>query len=503
MNRVVGVLVGSVVLAASASALCAQSGSTPVHYGETFLTRHTVTCAGTRVPLVATVKPTIIVDSSGAPAVNFVSFAYVRDDVRDRSNRPVIFAFGGGPTGSSMAYHMFLLGPKVIRDPAHEPGASYSETLLDNTDCLLDIADAVLIDPAETGFSRILPGGKKANYFSVAGDLASIAQFIRAWMKENGREASPLYILGGSYGSVRAIRLAWDLRNTAKPVDGIIMTANSTMMQELPGPLGMASTLPTLTMTALYHGKLDRRGRSDSAIMAETYKWAMTEYLGALNTFNDLTPAERASWADQLAARTAISADLILANDLAVSGLFNRELLKDKGLVLNNQNDARFTARAPNRASPSTSRPPAGQQNAAQGGGGGVRYATSPSFAAYLKDYLGVTYPLSEYIDVTPGPDWDYSGPPEARTAIGRNDWRRMLRETMEVNPKLRVYSVNGYQDMLTTAGQARALFSRTKLPRDRFVIREYEGGHGLTRYLPTSKLIATDIRQMLMTQQP
>jgi carboxypeptidase C (cathepsin A) len=495
MKRVCGVI--AVVLVAAPGALAAQSDSTPVPYGKTFTARHTVTCGGTRLPLVATMKSTIVVDSAGAPAVSFVSFAYVRDDVRDRSDRPVIFGFGGGPTGAAMGYHMYLIGPKVIRDPAHEPGATFNETLLDNAHCIFDVADAVMIDPAESGFSRILPGGKKSYYFSVAGDLASIGQFIRTWMKENGREASPLYILGGSYGSVRTVRLAWDLRNTAKPVDGIIMTANSTMIQELAGALGVATSLPTMTMTALHHGKIDRRGRSDSAIMAEAYKWSMTEYLGALHTFNDMTAAERASWAEELAGRTGISAAHFLANNLAISGqLFSRELLKAEGRVLNNPNDARATAPAPPPPVP-------GQAPSARGpapaGGGASRPATSRAFASYMKDYLGVTYPMSEYWESTPGTDWDYSGPPEARTAIGRNDWAKMLRETMEVNPRLRVYSVNGYQDMLTTAGQARLLFSRNRLPRDRITIREYPGGHPLQRYLPTAALIARDIRQFLM----
>jgi carboxypeptidase C (cathepsin A) len=397
----------------------------------------------------------------------------------------VIFAFAGGPSNASTAYHMRLLGPKRIMDPEPEH-ASEGSRIVDNPDCMLDIADIVLIDPAETGFSRILPGGQRSYFYSVNGDVASIEQFITRWLQAHARESSPRYVMGGSYGSVRVVRMAWDFLRAGHPVDGIIMTGNATMEQETVGPLGFATSLPTLTMVALYHGAIDRAGRSDSAIVNEAYRFAMREYLGVLSTVYDLTPAERATWAATLHARTGISAEYFLANDLAISNRsFMRQLLKDKGLVLSSVYDGRLTAPA-SAASPPTS-------------------ADLDLFRQYMKDQLGVSYPMNEYAASAPNTSaWDYSGPPGVRSvtrADRGNDWPAMLAEVMAKDPHVRLYSANGYYDMQAPLGQARYLFSRTKLPRDRIVVREAPGAHGLYTDPPTAAKIAGDLRRMLATR--
>src|SRR5690349_14461496 len=73
----------------SASAAAQQPAAIP--YNATFVTKHAGVFGGERIAYTATVAPTILTDSGGAPAVNFVSTSYVRDDVRDPKNRPVIF----------------------------------------------------------------------------------------------------------------------------------------------------------------------------------------------------------------------------------------------------------------------------------------------------------------------------------------------------------------------------------------------------------------------------
>ena len=466
------------------SAAVSQNGTAPP-YNQTFVTKHTAVFGGERVAYTATVAPTILTDSTGAPTVNFVSTSYVRDDVGDPKNRPVIFGLAGGPSNASNAYHTRFLGPKRIMDPV--PGhEAEGPRLVDNPSGILDVADVVLVDPAETGFSRILPAGKQSYFYSVNGDVASIEQFIGAWLKSHGRESSPRYVMGGSYGSVRSIRIAWELQRAGRPLDGIIMTGNSSMLQEMNGPLAVAADLPTYTMTALYHGKIDRAGRSDAEIADEAYKFALREYLGALTALQDLTPAERASWAAKLQARTGISAEYFLAHDLAIPRQrFMAELLKDKGLVLSNNNDGRVATPANKPLSEEPDR-------------------NLELFRAYLRDELKVTYPVTEYASAAPNTrGWNYDGPPDARRADGGNDWPRMLREVMEKDPNFRVYSANGYYDLTSAMGQALYLFSKTKLPRDRVVVHNNVGGHGLYADPPTAAAIAQDVRTMLAARRP
>src|SRR5689334_10606145 len=106
----------AVAAANTPASAIAQTPAALAPYNQTFTTKHTGVFGGERVTYTATVGPTILSDSAGAPAVNFVSTSYVRDDVRDAKNRPVIFGFAGGPSNASNAYHMRMLGPKRILD---------------------------------------------------------------------------------------------------------------------------------------------------------------------------------------------------------------------------------------------------------------------------------------------------------------------------------------------------------------------------------------------------
>jgi carboxypeptidase C (cathepsin A) len=55
------------------------------------------------VSYLATVGPTILRDASGQPTINIVSTAYVCSDVKDPSQRPVIFVWGSSGFASDLA----------------------------------------------------------------------------------------------------------------------------------------------------------------------------------------------------------------------------------------------------------------------------------------------------------------------------------------------------------------------------------------------------------------
>jgi carboxypeptidase C (cathepsin A) len=482
MNRLIGLAAAIAVFATAPVALAQPAPA----FDKTFVTHHTGVFGGQKVNYTATVASSVLTTPEGKPGVNFVTTDYVRDGVADASKRPVIFAWAGGPSGPSTAYHMRMLGPRQVIEP---PRGRESEpaTIRDNPDALLDIADIVLVDPAETGFSRVLPDGKRAYYYSVGGDAASIIQFMDRWLKAHGRENSPRYVMGGSYGSVRSIRVAYESMKAGRSVDGVIVTANSTMIQEMGGIVGPAATLATYADVAAYHGKADRRGRSDQQITDEAYRFAMHEYLPALATVQDATSGERAAMADKLSAMTGVPAKDILANDLVISrDMFNKGLLKAEGRVLNDQYDGRnSTLAADPKPAPAS---------------GGAH--TNEMFLTYMAKELGVTYPMDQYAMQAPdsGKTWNYDAPAEAKRGDGGNDWGTQLKKVMAANPKLRFYSANGYYDMTSALGQARWFFSRTKLPRERVEVHEYPGGHGLYADPETARLISRDIRKMITT---
>ncbi len=90
-------------------------------------------------------------DKDGKEAGEVVFTAYTVEG----PNRPVTFAFNGGPGASSVYLNFGAIGPKHLEGVGNE-GDSPSDpaTLVDNPGTWLDFTDLVFIDPIGTGFSR-------------------------------------------------------------------------------------------------------------------------------------------------------------------------------------------------------------------------------------------------------------------------------------------------------------------------------------------------------------
>ena len=58
--------------------------------------------------------------------------------------------------------------------------------LVANPDSWLPATDLVFIDPIGTGFSRAEPGIDASRFYSVDGDVSSIAEFIRLYLAKYG-----------------------------------------------------------------------------------------------------------------------------------------------------------------------------------------------------------------------------------------------------------------------------------------------------------------------------
>src|SRR5262249_26480402 len=76
--------------------------------------------------------------------------------VMEGADRPVTFAFNGGPGAASVYLNLGAIGPKHV--PFGDQGDSPSNppVLADNPGTSLDFTDLVFIDPIGTGFSRLL-----------------------------------------------------------------------------------------------------------------------------------------------------------------------------------------------------------------------------------------------------------------------------------------------------------------------------------------------------------
>ncbi|OLE23003.1 MAG: peptidase S10 [Actinobacteria bacterium 13_1_20CM_3_71_11] len=252
----------------------------------------------------------------------------------DAAERPVTFAFNGGPGSSSVWLHLGLLGPRRVLSGDVGTPEPPPYRLVDNAETLLAHSDLVFIDPVSTGYSRATKGEKPKEYHGFQGDLESVGEVIRLWTTRHGRWLSPKYLCGESYGTLRAAALSEHLfQRHGMYLNGIVLisavldlgTLEFFPGNDLPYPL----ILPTYAAIAHYHGKHGDRPLAD--VLAEAEAFATRDYPWALDRGTRLSTVERADAVARLARLTGVSEDYVDRVDLRIEHIrFFTELLRDR-----------------------------------------------------------------------------------------------------------------------------------------------------------------------------
>ncbi len=263
--------------------------------------------------------------------------AYELDGVKDRSTRPLTFAFNGGPGSSSIWLHMGAVGPKrvVMEDEGWMPKPPFRyET---NAQTWLDQTDLVFIDPVGTGFSRAAKADLDKKYWGYKGDIESVGEFIRLYLARYKRWTSPLFLAGESYGTTRAAGLAGHLVDQGIAFNGIILISSALDFNVF--RFGRANDMPyvlfvpTYAATAWYHKKLSPalQARPVAEVTADVKAWAEAKLAAALMKGDRLDDVERKSVARKLAEYTGLDVDYVLGTNLRVDIFrFCKELLRDE-----------------------------------------------------------------------------------------------------------------------------------------------------------------------------
>ncbi len=431
-----------------------------------------------------------LIPISSKPGKQDATAGYVSYTGPARADRPVIFIFNGGPGAASAYLHMGALGPMrahVPQDPAAPLPAE--APVSENPASLLDLADLVFLDPPGTGFSSLAGDADRSVYQSVKGDADAVAQLAQAWLATHGRTGAPLYILGESYGTIRAATMveALRLRDPALQVRGVLLLGQALNMietsQRPDNVITYPISLPTLAAIACYHHK--RPAACDPAASAAEATAFGPVYLNALFRGAALDTASRAEIAAKLEYLTGISRAWYLAHDLRISKeQFRTELLRAEGKVLGRY-DARYTAPRP--------------ANAGEIVGPD---AFSPVSDLYGKAVLGelkrigVADPSGyKVIARFPG-DWAYGSGDSPF-----NDWPFMaeLEKNMAANPKLRLFVGTGLFDLTTTVGAADYLLAQSSLPAERYRNARYPAGHVAYSDDASWQKLVADIRAFLV----
>lgn len=385
--------------------------------------------------------------------------------------RPVIFAFNGGPGASAAFLHMGVLGPRLAHVPQDPDAPDQASTgTIPGSAALYDAADVVFIDPPGTGFSERPEGDEAASYSTVSGDAKAAAQLVKTWLNTHGRAKAPIYILGESYGTIRAVGMldALDGLGLGKNLRGIVLLGQALNMietsQRPDNVVTYAVSLPTLAAIACYHGMAQQPCTADS-ITAEAALFAREEYLPALFQGRDLPQADRERLATRLEQLTGIPAAFYLDHDLRISKeRFRVELLRAKGKVTGRY-DARYLADRPEDVTTMMRGDPSSPISAIYGG----------AMTAYLADTLKVPEADRYKILARFEGGWRYGAADSPFS-----DWPFMatVEQHAETNACLRVFVGTGIYDTTTTIGAADYLFAQSSLPESRYRNERYVGGH-------------------------
>ncbi|MHA7261567.1 S10 family peptidase [Arthrobacter sp. TMN-37] len=402
------------------------------------------------------------------PKAEIFLAAYTKDD--GDPGRPVTFAFNGGPGSASVWLHLGLLGPRLV--DAGDAGAMTPAPfgLVDNPDSLLETSDLVMIDPVNTGFSRVVEGEKTDEFHAFIEDRDLVAEVIRLWTTRNNRWLSPKYLIGESYGTLRAVAVAgrlFDAYGMAVNGLGLISTVlNMSTLRFFPGSdLPYALHLPTYAAIAHFHGR--HGGRDLAEVVREAEEFAAAGYGYALTQGNRLTEAEYDDAVARLAAVTTLDEGFIRRTNLRWDySEFAAELLRGEGLAVG-RIDGRFTA------------PPENLQKSDSWDDPSMRAITGPFAAAmnhYVRAELGYENDLPYEILTARVQPWSY------RTFEGAPvDVSGVLERLLIHNPALRVHVDYGYYDGATPHFAAKYVWAHMALTdqaKARFTHHFHEAGH-------------------------
>jgi carboxypeptidase C (cathepsin A) len=302
------------------------------------VTHHEVTIKGQRVPYTATAGSIPLWDEDGKALAGVFYTYYEREDIKEKSGRPLVISFNGGPGTPSVWMEIGYTGPRLLNiDDEGYPVQPFG--MRDNPNSILDVADIVYVDPVNTGFSRPVSKDVPASkFYGVNADIKYLAEWINTFVTRKGRWASPKFLIGESYGTTRVSGLALELQDAQwMYLNGVILVSPTELGIQRNGPLDAALKLPYFTATAWYHKKLpaDLQQKDLNDLLPEVENFTINELIPALSKGGALDDVQRKSIAAKIARYSGITEQIVQENNLDVSfNLFWKQLLRDQGFTV-------------------------------------------------------------------------------------------------------------------------------------------------------------------------
>jgi carboxypeptidase C (cathepsin A) len=394
------------------------------------VTEHETTIKGQKIPYKATTGTMPVWDEDGKAIAGLFYTFYERTDIKDRSTRPLVISFNGGPGSASVWMHIAYTGPTLLNiDDEGNPIQPYG--VKKNPYSILDVADIVFVNPVNTGYSR--PTSKDvptSKFFGVNADIKYLAEWIGTFVTRNNRWASPKYLIGESYGTTRVSGLAIQLQSSQwMYFNGVILVSPTTLGIERGVVSEAALKLPYYAATAWYHKKLpsDLQQKDLTAMLPEVESFTINELLPALSMGGFLDESKKKTIAAKMARYSGLSEKAILQNNLDVPlQYFWKELLREQGYTVGRL-DSRYKG---------IDRKDAGDKPDFNSELTSWLHSFTPAINIYLRNELNYKTDLKYYMFGPVNP-WD-----RTNDQTGEN-----LRSAMAQNPYLHVMVQSGYYD--------------------------------------------------------
>ncbi|MBI5260956.1 MAG: peptidase S10 [Bradyrhizobium sp.] len=267
-------------------------------------TQHSIELPGRSLAFTATAGSIRLFDDKGEPQADVAYTSYQLDGA-DRGSRPVTFVFNGGPGAASAWLQLGNNGPWRLPINADAVTPSAPPELQPNAETWLDFTDLVFIDPVGTGYSRFVATGEEVRkrFYSVDGDVSSIAVVIRRWLEKHDRLLAPKYVVGESYGGIRGPKLVRNLQTQqGVGVRGLILVSPLLDFREFAGSslLQYVARLPSYAAVAR-----EAKGAVTRADLADVEDYARGDFL--LDLVKGRADSEATNrLADKVAALTGI-----------------------------------------------------------------------------------------------------------------------------------------------------------------------------------------------------
>jgi carboxypeptidase C (cathepsin A) len=465
----------------------------PVPPETSSVTKHDWTAGGETIHYTATAGNLLIKDDKDKPNCSIFYVAYTQDGANAHL-RPVTFFYNGGPGSATIWLHMGSFGPVRVVTDSPDASAPPPFQIATNQSSLIDKSDLVFIDAPMTGFSRLVGKGTSKDFAGVDEDVKAFEKFITRYITLNQRWNSPKFLFGESYGTPRSAALVAALENDGIEFNGVTLLS-SILNYNIRSPgydTAAIAYLPSYAAIAYYYKKGKQTGTMADTV-EQARQFARGPYADALAQGDKLPAAQFDAIAQKVADLTGLSVQYVNETKLRISpSRFRKELLRDDARTFGRY-DARFEGWDEDSAGETPGYDPSNT---------GPEGAFVGAFHDYLQRELKFTSSDTYYVTgAGVNQAWNYkhhpSGDSGPNAEQAQPDTAVDLADAMRKNPKLRIFSANGYFDLATPFFATEYDLSHMMLPpalTANITFGYYPSGHMVYLNVEAQKLMKTDL---------